>query len=255
MKPVLCLLAMSLALTLAQPAIAAASCGIGTAPPAPGSEAPAAARAAHDLATLYYPEDMIAAVVERQSRSAFEQGVRESPGGERLVTEHPGLIEAGYAATMRVIRPCISVMVPVLQHRAAELLEQRLSVAHMQGVAEFYRSDAGRATMAAIASSMRPPQLRTLPDGSIAPMTREDLRAALPTDFMRALSPAQVMALQAFAISPHGRAFIAASPSLEQLTVAMVNQMNAGAQAEVEAAVRAAVEDYIRRNYPPRRGS
>lgn len=240
-------------IALAQPA--AANCGLSPAAPAPDADAPAQARAAHDLATLYYPEDLISAVVERQSRTAFEQGVRQSPGGERLLTEAPELIDVGYQATMSVIRPCVSLMVPNLQHRAASILGQRLSMAHLRDIAAFYRSDAGRATMAAIARSMRPAETRLRPDGSVEPMTRADIRAAVPTDFLRELTPAQLAALAAFGGSPHGRAFMALTPQLEQATVSAVNDMNANAQNEVQAAVQAALQDFIRRNPRPGRGS
>lgn len=238
--------------TVSQPAIA--NCGL-TPPPAPAADASAAQQAANELAALYYPEAMISAVVERQARTAFEQGVRQSPNGEQIIAALPGLIDAGYEATMTVIRPCVAVAVPLMQSRAADILARRLSMAHMREVTAFYRSDAGRATMDAIAESMRPVAPRRRADGSIDDITRADLQSAIPMDFMRRLTPAQIAGLERFAMSPHGRAFMAVAPELEQMTVATVNAMNAGAQAEVEAAVRAAVEAYIRDNPPPRRGS
>jgi hypothetical protein len=257
MKRIFYGLSLVAAVALAQPALAqpAPTCGLTPAAPAPGADAPAVTRAAHDLATLYYPEDLISAVVERQSRTAFEQGVRQSPGGENVLRTMPQLVDVGYEATMGVIRPCVSLMVPTLQNRAAAILAQRLSVPHLRNVAAFYRSDAGRATMAAIARSMRPRQPQLRADGSAEPITRADIQAAVPNDFIRDLSPGQLEALAAFGGSPHGRAFMAVTPQLEQVTVSAVNAMNAGAQADVEAAVQAALADYLRANPPGRRGN
>jgi hypothetical protein len=258
MKRVFYSLSLSAMALLAQPALAEAepTCGLTAPVPAPGADAPTVTRAAHDVATLYYPEDLISAVVERQSRTAFEQGVRQSPGGEQVLAELPQLVDVGYQATMSVIRPCVSLMVPTLQNRAAAILAQRLSVGHLRNVAAFYRSDAGRATMAAIARSMRPMQQQQLrDDGSVEPLTRADIRAAVSPDFIRDLTPAQLQGLAAFGDSPHGRAFLALTPQLEQTTVAIVNEMNTGAQAEVETAVQAALADYMRANPPPRRGN
>jgi hypothetical protein len=247
-----CLAAAALA-ALAQPATA--KCGMDVAPPPPGADAPAQARAAHELASLYYPEAIIIAVVERQSRTAFEQGVRQSLGGETILQNMPELVDVWYEATMRIIRPCVAILVPNLQNGAAEVLGNRMSVAHMREVAAFYRSDTGRATMAALVQTLRPAQPRLRPDGLVEPMTRADIRDAIPTNFIDLLTPAQVADLARFGTSPHGQAFVNATPHLESLTVAAVNRLNAAAQPEIEAAVRTAIQDHLRRNPPAQRAN
>ncbi len=253
MKSIIHSFAAMTLLTLVQPA--AAECGLTAAPTPPGANAPVQARVAHELATLYYPEDMISAVVERQSRSGFEQGVRDQPGGEMILRDMPDVVDVGYAATMAIVRPCVVLLVPALQNDAAAVLGRRLSIAHMREVTAFYRSDSGRATMIAIIQTLRPAQPRMRADGSIEPMTRADIRAAVPANFLELLTPAQIAGLERFGTSAHGQAFLSATPELEQLTVGTVNRMNAAVQPQVETAVRAAVQDHMRRNPPARRGS
>lgn len=252
MKSLAAFLTLTLLSGLSQPAMA--NCGVPTVEQT-ADQTTETGRAATELASLYYPETLIQAVVERQSRTAFEQGVRQSPQGETLLRSMPDLIDVGYEATMSVVRPCVSLLVPHLQSRAAVLMASNLSVPHMRDITRFYRSEAGVATLAAVARSMRPvvPQRRA--DGSTAPLTGDDIRASVSTDFLRDLTPQQVVALSAFGMSEHGRAFTALTPQLEEISVSTFNTMSGSMEQEIRAAVETAVINYMRNRQTARPGS
>ncbi len=236
---------------IAQPALAqpaARSCETLDALAPLGPDAPAIDRAARDLATLYYPAMLIGAVVERNARTSFIQGIESQPGGVTILEQQPALVDVGFQASIGVVRRCMPYLLRLMHARGTEVIAARLSLSQIQATSAFYRSASGRALIASIARSMQPPTPRLRPDGTPEPFTREALRAALPSNFMDFLTPEHLAGLARFSGSTHGQAFVRAAPALEAVTVRSVNEFNALVGPEVNAAVAAAVQDYLRRN-------
>lgn len=204
---------------------------------------------AAELAASYMADDAVIADAEANYRAQMTDQFARNPRSERMEARYHGLNAALIDAGAAALRAHYRERLPAFRLQVAEAADRHFGAGELTAVNAFLRSDAGRASLAALRDTMdvaglkrRMQQTPGLPPA----LSAAELTAALkPGATLDALSAEHQAVLTAFVQSQAGRRFTSFSSIVTPLIVSQTNAMIADSFPKIQSAMARAERAHV----------
>ncbi|HEX6740996.1 MAG TPA: DUF2059 domain-containing protein [Sphingomicrobium sp.] len=239
----------SLIIALALGAAAAPSGGApasSAAAPALSGEALVQQKARH-LAQLTNPVEVMADAEVRQFDKAFIPMLRTNENVAALEVDHPGLLNAVYAAARGLVAPYMRREIPVLQAEMAKLYAARFSASELDDLTTFYESPTGQRLIGGVIANqdVRGIAEEYMKTGSFGQESIEAQKRSAVAKTMGELEQRDRDALLAFSKSPAFPKLAAIRSDATQILQTWMNRPTPEYDREMDAVIAKAMEDYM----------
>ena len=224
------------------------------APPAVQSPSPTTEARALDLAKTVAPADLSLAADLRSGKEVFYAGFRSDPEAAGLERDYPGIVDHLWKAVEPIVRKNSVDSQAAYWTELAQLYAARLTPRELEAVHVFYKSPTGRKAILGMYSAIDVAPLAAEMVGSEkGEMSVSSVRAAVRDASGKVLADMNESDRQAFLLlsrSVSEAKLQALGAAVQELQVKWANQDNPELTAEVDAAVKAAAEQYFRNRKP-----
>ncbi|MCA1198755.1 hypothetical protein K9B35_12315 [Sphingomonas sp. R647] len=238
---------MTIAICLFITALAGAPVASATAPLA-AETAPTVSPAALKLAATTNPAEGITSESDRLfTGGELAESMRADPEMAETEREYPGLIDHIAAQMRPTIERQVMASLPTLWNRLARIYDANLTPAEIDQAQRYYGSSAGSRLIRAVSRHFdyKPMLSESAQDEDVSTTSmRQGLAAGMPAIIAQMSSEDQA-ALMAFARTPTFTKIQKINPEIARVKAAWVNESTPEADAELEAVVTKAAEEFI----------
>jgi hypothetical protein len=236
-------------------ALAAVSLGLApsTAPaqPAPAAAAPGPelmAKAMELARTVQPREILIENTMSVLDKQAVE-GLHSEPNLKQMEAEHPGLVDAMWAAARPILAETVVKSIPELWNGLAGVYARHFTSAQLDQAIQFFRSPTGRKFVVEMNRNADiKPMIRDAAgpgDGRIGEQSYLQTVNGAAQAAAAAMTPAETREFERFMTTPTGRALAGAGPDVTRVILAWTNRTDPETDARVQAAMVGAVEKFL----------
>jgi Uncharacterized protein conserved in bacteria (DUF2059) len=199
------------------------------------------------LSALLNPADKTLEVAMKAFETGITSAMKKSPDDAALFDRNPGVLQAITDASRPIVRRHLLEIIPVHQRRYAEFYAQKFSSEEIDQLIAFYSGPTGRKVIAAIYSGVDLNALAGKMDanGNLAAKDVQEAHAAAAKSVPDLLDADDWKAVFMFSATPAHAKLVSVGPEFNQLVAELENEPDPALNAEVDAAVKQAVKNYM----------